>query len=224
MASRWKTCSPTWTRNDLPLWPALIHHYRLWCNLWLPRNSGLLWWRVVWKTRRTVAASTVQWLVKASSYFNLVCTSVSSFFGSVESLSDAIANGGPGNVVYSASFGLMGVFGGILAFLGVVILPIKLLVTQHSVRLILAEYQHGTENTACQAYRWLYRCAWWHPDSRRWYGLALLWLWQSIINGRRVLWTASAYLLRHNKLHWVTTVPAIFMIACVSHQFWTTAN
>jgi carbon starvation protein CstA len=26
-----------------------------------------------------------------------------------------------------------------------------------------------------------------------------------------MLWTASAYLLRHNKMHWITTVPALFM-------------
>ncbi len=26
-----------------------------------------------------------------------------------------------------------------------------------------------------------------------------------------MLWTASAYLLRHNKFHWITTVPAMFM-------------
>ena len=32
-----------------------------------------------------------------------------------------------------------------------------------------------------------------------------------------MLWTASAYLLRHNKLHWVTTVPAIFMTSvCIT--------
>lgn len=30
-----------------------------------------------------------------------------------------------------------------------------------------------------------------------------------------MLWTASAYLLRHNKLHWITTIPAIFMTAVV---------
>lgn len=26
-----------------------------------------------------------------------------------------------------------------------------------------------------------------------------------------MLWSASAYLLRHNKFHWITTVPAMFM-------------
>ncbi|MCV5388792.1 hypothetical protein OFC62_29150, partial [Escherichia coli] len=32
-----------------------------------------------------------------------------------------------------------------------------------------------------------------------------------------MLWTASAYLLRHNKLHWITTIPAMFMTTvCVT--------
>ncbi len=26
-----------------------------------------------------------------------------------------------------------------------------------------------------------------------------------------MLWTATAYLMRHNKLHWICTVPALFM-------------
>jgi len=30
-----------------------------------------------------------------------------------------------------------------------------------------------------------------------------------------MLWTASAYLLRHNKLHWITTIPAMFMTTVV---------
>ena len=30
-----------------------------------------------------------------------------------------------------------------------------------------------------------------------------------------MLWTASAYLVRQNKLHWVTTIPAIFMTTVV---------
>jgi carbon starvation protein CstA len=30
-----------------------------------------------------------------------------------------------------------------------------------------------------------------------------------------MLWTATAYLVRHNKFHWVSTVPAMFMTAVV---------
>ncbi len=30
-----------------------------------------------------------------------------------------------------------------------------------------------------------------------------------------MLWTSSAYLLRHQKLHWITTLPALFMTTVV---------
>ena len=52
------------------------------------------------------------------------CAIALSYFDNLEGLSAAITNGGPGNVVYASSFGLLGVVGGVLAFLGVVILPI----------------------------------------------------------------------------------------------------
>lgn len=69
------------------------------------------------------------------------CAIALSFFGTLDGLAEAVKNGGPGNVVYSASFGLLGVFGGVIAFLGVVILPITSGDTAfRSSRLILAEY------------------------------------------------------------------------------------
>ncbi len=54
------------------------------------------------------------------------CALALSFFGSVGALSEAVSSGGPGSVVYNTSIGLLGGFGGIVAFLGVVILPITL--------------------------------------------------------------------------------------------------
>ncbi len=30
-----------------------------------------------------------------------------------------------------------------------------------------------------------------------------------------MLWTAAAYMLRHNKLHWICTIPALFMTTVV---------
>ncbi|USD66707.1 carbon starvation protein A [Vibrio sp. SCSIO 43136] len=148
------------------------------------------------------------------------CALALSFFGSVESLADAVANGGPGNVVYSASFGLLGVFGGILAFLGVVILPITSGDTAfRSSRLILAEYFNMEQKTL---------------RNRLMMALPLfviggiltqvdfgvIWRYFGFANQSTavmMLWTASAYLLRHNKLHWITTVPAMFMTTvCVS--------
>ncbi|QSH57789.1 carbon starvation protein A [Photobacterium damselae subsp. damselae] len=142
------------------------------------------------------------------------CAIALSFFGSLEELSNAVSNGGPGNVVYSASFGLLGVFGGVIAFLGVVILPITSGDTAfRSSRLILAEYFNMEQKTLRN--RLLiatplfvlggiltqvdFGIIW------RYFGFA------NQVTAVMMLWTASAYLLHHNKLHWITTVPALFM-------------
>ncbi|WP_341488863.1 carbon starvation protein A [Photobacterium damselae subsp. damselae] len=142
------------------------------------------------------------------------CAIALSFFGSLEELSNAVSNGGPGNVVYSASFGLLGLFGGVIAFLGVVILPITSGDTAfRSSRLILAEYFNMEQKTLRN--RLLiatplfilggiltqvdFGIIW------RYFGFA------NQVTAVMMLWTASAYLLRHNKLHWITTVPALFM-------------
>lgn len=139
------------------------------------------------------------------------CTIALSFFGSLDSLSAAVANGGPGNVVYSASFGLLGVFGGILAFLGVVILPITSGDTAfRSSRLILAEYfnmeQKTLRNRLMMALPLFIL-----GGILTQVDFAIIWRYFGFANqltAVMMLWTASAYLLRHNKLHWITTVPA----------------
>ncbi|WP_391089163.1 carbon starvation CstA family protein [Vibrio sp. NH-UV-68] len=142
------------------------------------------------------------------------CAIALSFFGSLEGLSEAVKNGGPGNVVYSASFGLLGVFGGIIAFLGVVILPITSGDTAfRSSRLILAEYfnmeQKTMRNRLLMAMPlFIIGGVLTQVD------FGIIWRYFGFANQTTavmMLWTASAYLLRHNKLHWITTVPAVFM-------------
>jgi carbon starvation protein CstA len=146
------------------------------------------------------------------------CALALSFFGSTGALADAVANGGPGKVVYDASFGLLGVFGGILAFLGVVILPITSGDTAfRSSRLILAEYfnmsQANIKNRLIIAAPLFavgavltqvdFGVIW------RYFGFA------NQLTAVLMLWTASAYLARSNKFHWITTIPATFMTTVV---------
>ncbi|RJX70432.1 carbon starvation protein A [Vibrio sinensis] len=142
------------------------------------------------------------------------CAIALSFFGSLEGLSEAVNNGGPGNVVYSASFGLLGVFGGVIAFLGVVILPITSGDTAfRSSRLILAEYfnmeQKSLRNRLLMAVPlFVIGAVLTQVD------FGIIWRYFGFANQTTavmMLWTASAYLLRHNKLHWITTLPAMFM-------------
>ncbi|MGY2575311.1 carbon starvation CstA family protein [Vibrio sp. C8] len=148
------------------------------------------------------------------------CAIALSFFDSLEGLQAAVANGGPGNVVYSASFGLLGVFGGIIAFLGVVILPITSGDTAfRSSRLILAEYfnmeQKTMRNRLLMAIPlFIIGGVLTQVD------FGIIWRYFGFANQTTavmMLWTASAYLLRHNKFHWITTVPAAFMTSvCIT--------
>ncbi|WP_322803624.1 carbon starvation protein A [Vibrio alfacsensis] len=148
------------------------------------------------------------------------CAIALSFFGSLDALSEAVKNGGPGNVVYSASFGLLGTFGGVLAFLGVVILPITSGDTAfRSSRLILAEYFNMEQKTLRN--RLLMAVPLFVIGGiLTQVDFGIIWRYFGFANQTTavmMLWTASAYLLRHNKLHWITTVPAIFMTTvCVT--------
>lgn len=146
------------------------------------------------------------------------CAIALSFYGSLEGLSEAVANGGPGNVVYSASFGLLGVFGGIIAFLGVVILPITSGDTAfRSSRLILAEY-FGLEQKTMRNRLLMAMPLFVIGGILTQVDFGIIWRYFGFANQTTavmMLWTASAYLLRHNKMHWITTVPAIFMTTVV---------
>ncbi len=148
------------------------------------------------------------------------CAIALSFFGSLDALSEAVKNGGPGNVVYSSSFGLLGVFGGIIAFLGVVILPITSGDTAfRSSRLILAEYFNMEQKTLRN--RLLMALPLFVIGGiLTQVDFGIIWRYFGFANQTTavmMLWTASAYLLRHNKLHWITTIPAMFMTTvCVT--------
>lgn len=148
------------------------------------------------------------------------CAIALSFFGNLDGLSHAIQNGGPGNVVYSSSFGLLGVFGGVLAFLGVVILPITSGDTAfRSSRLILAEY-FNMEQKSLQKRLLMALPLFVIGAILTQVDFGIIWRYFGFANQTTavmMLWTASAYLLRHNKLHWVTTIPAFFMTSvCVT--------
>lgn len=142
-----------------------------------------------------------------------------SFFGTVDNLGDAIAVAGPGNVVYKASFELLGVFGGILAFLGVVILPITSGDTAfRSSRLILSEYfrvdQKSLKNRVFMALPlFIIGGILTQVD------FGIIWRYFGFANQSTaviMLWTASSYLVSKKKLHWITTIPAMFMTTVVT--------
>ncbi|GEA50637.1 carbon starvation protein A [Vibrio inusitatus NBRC 102082] len=203
--------------NDLPLWPALFITIACGAISGFHATQSPLMARCMdnEKNGRFVFYGA---MIGEGIIALIWCALALSFFGSVEALSDAVANGGPGKVVYDSSFGLLGVFGGIIAFLGVVILPITSGDTAfRSSRLILAEYfnldQRAMRNRLMMAVPLFvlggiltqvdFGVIW------RYFGFA------NQTTAVMMLWTASAYLLRHNKFHWVTTVPAMFMTTVV---------
>ncbi|CCN83325.1 putative Carbon starvation protein A [Vibrio nigripulchritudo SFn27] len=205
--------------NDLPLWPALFITIACGAISGFHATQSPLMARCMQneKNGRFIFFGA---MIGEGVIALIWCALALSFFGSVDSLSEAVANGGPGNVVYSASFGLLGVFGGVLAFLGVVILPITSGDTAfRSSRLILAEYFNMEQKTLRN--RLLMAVPLFVLGGiLTQVDFGVIWRYFGFANqstATMMLWTASAYLLRHNKLHWITTVPAIFMTTvCVS--------
>jgi len=199
--------------NDLPLWPALFITIACGAISGFHATQSPLMARCIEneKNGRFVFYGA---MIGEGIIALIWCALALSFFGSVEGLSEAVSTGGPGAVVYNTSIGLLGGFGGIVAFLGVVILPITSGDTAfRSSRLILAEYfnmpQKSIVNRLLMALPLFVLGA-----ILTQVDFAIIWRYFGFANQTTavmMLWTASAYLLRHNKFHWVATVPAMFM-------------
>ncbi|MCB9948352.1 MAG: carbon starvation protein A [Rhodospirillaceae bacterium] len=140
-----------------------------------------------------------------------------SFYQNADALNAALAEGGPGYVVHEVSTTLLGGgIGGILAILGVVILPITSGDTAfRSARLIIAEYvklpqQLVVKRLLVAVPLFAVGIAVSQAD------FAVIWRyfgWANQTLAAVMLWAAAAYLLRERKLHWIATIPAAFMTA-----------
>lgn len=203
--------------NDLPLWPALFITIACGAISGFHATQSPLMARCV--ENESNGRFVFYGAMIGEGIIALIwCALALSFFGSVESLSEAVSAGGPGAIVYDTSIGLLGVFGGIVAFLGVVILPITSGDTAfRSSRLIMAEYfnmpQKSIRNRLFMALPLFVLGA-----ILTQVDFGIIWRYFGFANQTTavmMLWTASAYLLRHNKLHWVATVPAMFMTTVV---------
>lgn len=140
------------------------------------------------------------------------------YHGSAE-LNAALAQGGPAYVVNQVSTTLLGGFGGVLAVLGVVLLPITSGDTAfRSARLIIAEMLNVEQKgyfkrlaIAVPLFIVGYLISMTEFDIIwRYFG------WANQTLATVVLWAAAAYLIRNGKLHWIATVPAIFMTVVVT--------
>jgi carbon starvation protein CstA len=142
-----------------------------------------------------------------------------SFFHTPEMLNEVLAEGGPGLVVNKMSIALLGQFGGILAIIGVVVLPITSGDTAfRSARLIIADIFKISQKE--QGKRLMIAVPLFAVGvmiSLSDFGLIWRYFgWANQTMAAVVLWTAAMYLIKDGKLHWIATIPAIFMTAVVT--------
>jgi carbon starvation protein CstA len=138
------------------------------------------------------------------------------FYQGSEALNAALGQGGPAFVVNEISTTLLGSFGGLLAIIGVVILPISSGDTAfRSARLIIADFVNLPQKQPVK------RLALAIPlfaigflVSRGDFGMIWRYFgWANQTLATIVLWASAAYLIKEAKLHWIATVPATFMTA-----------
>lgn len=141
-----------------------------------------------------------------------------SFFHTPQLLNEVLAEGGPGLVVNKISIALLGQFGGILAIIGVVVLPITSGDTAfRSARLIIADIFNISQKEQRKRLMIalpLFIVGFFISLS----DFGLIWRyfgWANQTLAAVVLWTAAVYLAKNGKLHWIATIPAIFMTVVV---------
>ncbi|GAB3370148.1 carbon starvation CstA family protein [Azotobacter armeniacus] len=144
------------------------------------------------------------------------CSLGISFYESPEALNSVLANGGPAAVVHQVSTSLLGTVGGILAILGVVVLPITSGDTAfRSARLIVADFLKLPQQPLPK--RLLIAIPMFvvgYLITQAEFGVIWRYFgWANQATAMIMLWAAAAYLAGEGKLHWVCTLPAIFMTA-----------
>lgn len=142
-----------------------------------------------------------------------------SFFDSPEMLNEVLGEGGPGLVVNKVSTTLLGTFGGMLAIIGVVVLPVTSGDTAfRSARLIIADiFTLSQKERAKRLVIAVPLFAVGFAISLSDFGLIWRYFgWANQTLATVVLWTAAMYLVKNSKTHWVATIPAIFMTVVVT--------
>ncbi len=136
------------------------------------------------------------------------------FYGGSEGLAGALAAGGPGSVVHKACLATMGLVGGILAVLGVVVLPITSGDTAFRVaRLILADYFRVPQSRIVNRYILavpLFALS----LGLNFVNFAVIWRyfgWANQTLAAVALWTGAVFLARRRSRWWLAFVPAVFM-------------
>ena len=142
-----------------------------------------------------------------------------SFYDDQASLQEAIKAGTPAKVVYDSAIGMLGFFGGILAVLGVVVLPITSGDTAfRAARLLIADFLNIEQRSFAKRLMIavpLFVIGFMVSKI----DFTILWRyfgWANQTTATVTLWAGAAYLYRTGKFHWVATIPAIFMTTVCS--------
>ncbi|WP_213423938.1 carbon starvation protein A [Bhargavaea massiliensis] len=141
-----------------------------------------------------------------------------SLFGGYGGLNELLAAGGPAAVVSDVSVMMLGAFGGTLAVLGVIILPITSGDTAfRAARMIIADYfKIGQAKILSRL--WIATPLFVISFVLTKIDFNLLWRYFSWANGVTAmiaLWVGAMYLFLQHKNHWIATIPAIFMTSMV---------
>lgn len=140
------------------------------------------------------------------------------FYESAQSLQAAIASGTPSGVVKEVCMTLLGPVGGVLAILGVVVLPITSGDTAfRACRLVIADFTRVAQSKPVMRLiiavplfilgaiisQVNFDIIW------RYFG------WSNQTLATIVLWSAAAYIVKRGGIHWLVSLPATFMTATV---------
>ncbi len=138
------------------------------------------------------------------------------FYGGTGELGAALASGGPGRVVYEVCTSVMGTVGGVLAVLGVVVLPVTSGDTAFRVaRLIAADYLKLSQRRARNRYLIavpMFAVA----AALNFIDFGIVWRyfgWANQTLAAVTLWAGAVYLARRRSRWWLAAAPATFMTA-----------
>ncbi|HSL19757.1 MAG TPA: carbon starvation CstA family protein [Methylomirabilota bacterium] len=136
------------------------------------------------------------------------------FYGSTGALGAALAAGGPGEVVYEVCTTTMGAIGGVLAVLGVVVLPITSGDTAFRVaRLIVGDYLGLSQRLVRNRYLValpIFAIA----MALNFVNFTIVWRyfgWANQTLAAVTLWTGAVFLAKRGRRWWLSAVPAVFM-------------
>lgn len=143
------------------------------------------------------------------------------FFGGTNGLATKLQSIGPAGVVDQISIELLGPFGGLLALLGVIILPITTGDTAlRSSRMIIEDFVKDKVKINNNTLMILASFAVGIPAFLlSTIDYSFLWRYVGFTNqivATVMLWVSASYLLRYQKAHLVAGIPALFMTAAVS--------